>query len=241
MCTVTFIPFKNSQFVLTSNRDEAPNRETTSPDFYHINDSQMLFPKDVLAGGTWIGMSDKQRVICILNGGFTGHEKQSVYRMSRGVVVKTLLSCDDVVTAIENYDFHDIEPFTIVVVDWNAELKLYELVWDGLSKHFLELPIAPKLWSSSTLYTEDMKSERQQWFSEYIDTNEMSAESVLEFHETAGKDNINFGVVMDRGFVKTTSRTQIEKSNDTVSMMYHDLKNDKLTEVYFETSEIINE
>ena len=47
----------------------------------------------------------------------------------------------------------DIEPFTLVLVDWSNELETYELVWDGLIKHFNKLPQEPKIWSSSTLYT----------------------------------------------------------------------------------------
>ena len=241
MCTVTFIPTGNSQFVLTSNRDEAPNRETIPPDFHKIDDTNMLFPKDTLAGGTWIGLSDKQRLVCVLNGGFTLHKRKPAYRMSRGVVAKNLLASINVVDLINSYELNDIEPFTIVIVDWSLELKLYELVWDGSSKHFSELPIVPKLWSSSTLYTEEMKTQRQQWFSEYLKDEKLSPESILEFHITAGKENDDFGVVMDRGFVKTTSRTQIEKSNDNLSMKYHDLKIDKVSKVNFEMPETINE
>ena len=241
MCTVTFIPTGNSQFVLTSNRDEAPNRNTLSPDFYAIDNTNMLFPKDEIAGGTWIGVSDKHRLVCVLNGGFTLHKRKPKYRMSRGVLAKDLLASNNVNTLINDYDFYDIEPFTIVIVDWTPELKLYELVWDGENKHFSELPIAPKLWSSSTLYTEDMKAQRQDWFTEYLKVEELSAESILEFHKMAGKENDDFGVVMDRGFVKTTSRTQVEKSTSKLSMRYHDLKIDKESKVNYEIPETINE
>ncbi|MFT5892888.1 MAG: hypothetical protein ACI9Y7_003003, partial [Dokdonia sp.] len=34
MCTVTYIPKGNSNFILTSNRDEAVGRTTLVPDFY---------------------------------------------------------------------------------------------------------------------------------------------------------------------------------------------------------------
>lgn len=241
MCTVTFIPIDKSQFVLTSNRDEAPNRRTISPDFYKIDSVNMLFPKDEIAGGTWIGLSDKQRLICVLNGGFVLHKRKPAYRISRGVVAKDLLASNDVVVSIRNYDFNDIEPFTIVIVDWSLELKLYELVWDGDIKHFSKLPISPRLWSSSTLYNEEMKTQRQLWFSEYLNNENLSAESILEFHKTAGNGNINFGVVMDRGFVKTTSRTQVEKTDDKVSMTYHDLRADEVSKVNFKIPEIINE
>jgi len=52
MCTVTFIPQGNNNFILTSNRDEAIGRKTLPPDFYDIEDTKMLFPRDAVAGGS---------------------------------------------------------------------------------------------------------------------------------------------------------------------------------------------
>jgi len=57
MCTVTFIPLENKNFVLTSNRDEAPNRTTIPPRNEGVELVMILAPKDALAGGTWIGSS----------------------------------------------------------------------------------------------------------------------------------------------------------------------------------------
>ena len=34
MCTVTFLPLKNNNFILTSSRDETPLRETFPPKKY---------------------------------------------------------------------------------------------------------------------------------------------------------------------------------------------------------------
>jgi uncharacterized protein with NRDE domain len=71
MCTVTITPLKGqNSFVLTSNRDESPARETLPPKLYDIEGLKMAFPKDVLAGGTWLGISESKRVICLLNGEF---------------------------------------------------------------------------------------------------------------------------------------------------------------------------
>lgn len=157
MCTVTIFPTGNNDFVLTSNRDEAPNRISLQPDFYSVENTTLLFPKDKLAGGTWIGVSEKNRLICVLNGGFTIHERRTQYRLSRGVVAKDFLVADNIEICIENYNFEDIEPFTIVISDWNSNLKFYELVWDGNTKHFTQLPLEPKIWSSATLYNPSMK------------------------------------------------------------------------------------
>lgn len=224
MCTVTIIPKGKADFVLTSNRDEAPNRISLAPEFYTIKETKMLFPKDKLAGGSWIGVSEKNRVLCVLNGGFVCHERQAEYRLSRGVVVRDLLACQNIVTAIEDYDLHDVEPFTLIIADWNMNLKFLELVWDGSHKHFTELPLEPRVWSSSTLYSVVMKEERKQWFEDFKSKSVLNAKTLMNFHETTEIENTEYGVIMDRGFVKTTSITQVEKLNDEVVMRFNNFQ-----------------
>ena len=124
MCTVSFLPLGNSDFMLTSNRDEDAARETIPPQKYSVGDSVLVFPKDEVAGGTWIGVSNACRLICLLNGGFENHVRKSFYKKSRGVLVKEFLAVKDAITAIDNYDFSNIEPFTIVMVDWKRKLKI---------------------------------------------------------------------------------------------------------------------
>ena len=92
MCTVTIVPKGKQDFILTSNRDEAPNRVSLPPESYQVNDTLVLFPKDKLSDGTWIGISEVNRVVCVLNGGFERHKRQPNYRKSRGVVAKDFLT-----------------------------------------------------------------------------------------------------------------------------------------------------
>lgn len=241
MCTVTIIPNEKNDFVLTSNRDEAPNRISLSPEFYTINNIKMLFPEDELSGGTWVGVSEKNRVVCVLNGGFVCHERKAEYRLSRGVVAKDMMLTDVIETKIETYNFDDIEPFTMVIVDWNTTLKFYELVWNGTKQHFTELPLEPKIWSSSTLYSEAMKTERVQWFEDFKLENKLDATSLLKFHKTAGKENDEYGTVMNRGFVKTTSITQIRKTADIVAMQYESLVDNSIAIKSFQIPQVVNE
>ena len=60
--------------------------------------------KDELAGGTWIGASANKRLICLLNGGFVAHEPFGEYRMSRGVVVTDLLTTENIILKIKEYN-----------------------------------------------------------------------------------------------------------------------------------------
>ena len=241
MCTVTIIPKGENDFVLTSNRDEAPNRVSLNPDFYKINNTKMLFPKDKKAGGTWIGVSERHRLICLLNGGFEFHKRQDDYRISRGLIVTDLLTAIDIKIEVEVYDLSDIEPFTLVIVDWNSSLKFYELVWDGFKKHFTELPKESKIWSSSTLYTQEMKAERKQWFDEFKSEKKLNSVHAKQFHELTHIDNKEYGVVMDRHFVKTTSITQVEKTKDEVVLSFDNLETGVNSSATFLFSETIHD
>ena len=233
MCTLTFIPKHNNGFILTSNRDEAPGRETEPPELYELNGSKLLFPKDMLAGGTWIGVSDKNRLVCLLNGGFTAHKRQEEYRMSRGIIVTDLLVADRPLETIKKYNFEGIEPFTIILLDWNSATRVYEVVWDGIDYHLTEKPLAPLIWSSSLLYSEEMKKKRETWFSEFLfETMDPDSGTLLNFHKTAGEGNRETDLIMDRGFVKTKSITQIKKES-AIEMRYEDLQKNETTSVRF--------
>ena len=188
MCTLTFMPQSDGGFVITSNRDEAPGRETLMPAIYKQDGSRLLFPKDVLAGGTWIGLSDRKRFVSLMNGGFTAHKREPSYRMSRGVIVTTLLAADSLLGAIEAFSFSGIEPFTLITVDYSETLQIFELVWDGENSHLSEKPLAPAIWSSSLLYSEEMKKKREKWFANFLFEHiHPTAEQLLQFHKTAGK------------------------------------------------------
>ncbi len=234
MCTLSFVPTEESGFILTSNRDESPHRSTLPPQEYSINDTRLIFPKDEVAGGTWLGVSNKSRLVCLLNGGFEPHEREESYRMSRGIIVTSLLTVENAINEITHFDFFGIEPFTVVMVDWNLSLKIYELVWDGRTSHFSDKPVQPHIWSSSLLYPLAVKKKREQWFSTLLnDDLEIDKNRLLNFHKTAGEGNPHTNLVMDRGFVKTKSISQIEKNNDLGTFVYEDLQTQELKKIAF--------
>jgi len=221
MCTVTYLPIGEADFILTSNRDEQPSRKTIEPKDYFEDGVKLKYPKDELAGGTWIGLSDKNRLVCLLNGGFETYKREASYKMSRGIIVKAILKSDDFKSYINNFDFVGIEPFTIVLLDWNTELKAYELVWDGAEKHFSELKKKPKIWSSSTLYTQEEKSLRKKWFADWLENqSEFTQEEILKFHHNSEIGTPENSIKMKRSYVETVSVTSIKKSSQEIAMNY---------------------
>lgn len=231
MCTVTLVPISESDtsFVLTSNRDEAVLRKTLPPEIYPEGDTKLLYPKDQEAGGSWIGISERKRTICLLNGGFKKHLRNPPYRKSRGLVVRELLAAAVFTEMAENYDYDGIEPFTAVVVDYSGQLQFFELVWDGTKRHLKELPLQSFIWSSSLLYSREEVELRKEKFNAFKKNHPLTPETLLKFHSSGGEEGEE-GLVIDRGFLKTCSITQITNSPDFTSMWYRDLATGLVTE-----------
>ncbi|UZO82561.1 NRDE family protein [Aquimarina sp. ERC-38] len=238
MCTVTLLPLSEDSFILTSNRDESISRRTIYPKIYEEKDVTILYPKDKEAGGTWIGISSRKRMICLLNGGFKKHNRKQAYRKSRGIVVTDLLKVSNFEKGIAAYNFSDIEPFTLVVADWNATLTCNEIVWDGKVLHKRKLEHKIHIWSSSTLYTDDMKEKRKEWLNSFVNTTVMDANSLLDFHKYGGQGYKSYDIQMDRGELKTRSITQIIKSKEEIEMRYEDLINEEVKTISFEGATI---
>ncbi len=224
MCTVTYIPLGKLDFILTSSRDVPFAREKASPPKKYIEDGvEIYYPKDGKAGGTWIGTSSKNRLICLLNGGFKYHTSRASYKKSRGIIVKELLKVDNIHNGLNTINLLDVEQFTLTIVDWNDELELIEFVWDGTKKYIKKLAQEPHIWSSSTLYDESVKELRRDWFADWQKTNKFSQERILEFHHDAGIGDPNIDVVMDRGLGGTVSITSVIKEDDSVVVSYKDV------------------
>lgn len=224
MCTITFVPLPaaTNEFILTSNRDEAIDRTTLLPNTYIENGVNALYPKDALAGGTWIGISERKRVVCLMNGGFEKHLRKASYAKSRGVVVKNLLAAENLLAAFRAEELEETEPFTCIVVEWIQSLELFQLVWDGEERHIQKLPIKNHIWASSFLYAPETKAERHKNFQKFSAGKELSREDIMKFHSSEDVEGGN-GLIIDKGILKTCSITQIVKSSEDVKMKYKDL------------------
>ena len=221
MCTVTYVPFENGDFILTSSRDVPFSRKPAHPPKTEIQDGIAVhFPKDGEAGGSWIGYSSRERLICLLNGGFQDHQTQESYRKSRGHIVIELLKVEDINLGLKEIDLVNIEPFTLVIVEWDFNVFGFEFVWDGRRKHFRMLSNEPQIWSSSTLYSPEVKSKRQKWFQEWRREKAMDRENLLEFHRTAGEGDPKTDVLMLRKGGGTVSITSVVKTGSTIDMAY---------------------
>ncbi|MGL6267976.1 MAG: NRDE family protein [Chitinophagaceae bacterium] len=225
MCTVSFIRVGEKVF-LASNRDEKHFRSSAIPPaMYEYETGKLLFPKDADAGGTWIAMHENGNAIIFLNGAFISHLPEPPYRLSRGVILLELITHSSPFQQFLQLNLNSIEPFTAVI--WEAD-RLFETRWDGKQKHTLELDTKkPHIWSSATLYSEEVISRRKSWFSQWQQQNpEPSLDDILHFHQFTGDGDSFNDLMMNRnGQVYTVSITGIELRENSGLMKYIDLKN----------------
>ena len=231
MCTVTFLPLGENEFILTSSRDVPFAREKADSPKKTMEDGvELTYPKDGKAGGSWIGTSSKNRLICLLNGGYKNHIIKESYRKSRGIIVKDLLKANAISETLTQIDLDDIEPFTLVIVDWNDGLELFEFVWTGEKKHLINIPQIPHIWSSSTLYDDSVKKLRQDWFQDWNSKNyNYSKEQIINFHKTAGVGNPETDILMKRQKGGTVSITSISRTENKLHLIYEDMFTHKIT------------
>ena len=228
MCTVSFIKHTNG-FSLTSNRDEQSSRPTLPPKVYDEFDQNLVYPKDEIAGGTWIASSDKNLTVCLLNGAFKNHKRQAPYAKSRGVVLKERFQYNDNHSFINKVNLINVEPFTLLMVDHrnlnNLDFKV--LVWDGKKKHTSIVDTHNHhIWASATLYNDKQRQMRQDWFDHFINTHDFfPTDEIIKFHSGSFTDDKSEDMVMARHQeLKTISITQINIFKDFKNFIYKDLE-----------------
>lgn len=232
MCTVSFVA-SNDKIIITSNRDEQVIRPAIAPQKYKIGNKELLFPKDPKAGGTWYVVDEKANVLVLLNGAAEKHILNPPYRRSRGLIVLDLMGSASPIHAWTELDLEHIEPFTIVLFE---DRKLYQLRWNGSEKETMSLDASqPHIWSSSTLYAEEVREKRAQWFDTYLDSADVvTPEDMLHFHQYTENGNCENGLVINRNdILKTLSITQAVIENGNLALYYSDLINQNETESSF--------
>lgn len=227
MCTVTYLPTQHGCF-LTSSRDENALRpNAVAPAVYKHNGVSIVYPKDAKANGSWIAFTQTGNAAVLLNGGFEKHTPAPPYRKSRGLIFLDIISHPQPEFCFLGMNLDKIEPFTLVLF---AGGFLCEARWDGTQKHFIQLDKNESyIWSSVTLYPDEIIEKRKKWFSEWVACNpNPSAKSIFNFHHFAGDGDIKNSILMNRENVMLTiSITGIHICHDTATMQHFDLKENK--------------
>ena len=92
VCAFRYLLLKNGEFILSSNRDESPIRKRFPPKKISRKGVHITYPKDEVVVGACNDASSKNRLVCLLNGGYEKHQRDTYNKMCRGVVVKNILT-----------------------------------------------------------------------------------------------------------------------------------------------------
>jgi hypothetical protein len=222
MCTVTYIKLKD-QYCFTSNRDENINR----PDAIHPQKNEkgnfnLYYPEDPVGKGTWFCVKNNGTICILLNGAHKKHVPNGPYLKSRGIILLDLIENQHIVLAWQALNLEKIEPFTIISF---FEEKLYQFRWDGSVKEQVELnPDEAHIWSSATLYSEEIMAQRKNWFDSFLKDNNFIVDdnNMLTFHSETHKEDSENGLQINRNNnIRTKNITQcvLEKNQFTITHM----------------------
>lgn len=231
MCTLSFVPQLNSGYLLTSNRDEAVARMPALPPSTYVHGGiEVVYPKDTQAGGTWLASAKNGYSLCLLNGAYVKHKHNPTYKHSRGLVVLDFFKFNNIDGFLTAYDFSNIEPFTLVIIDGNRS-QIQEIRWDGTIPNSTAKDWnKPHIWSSATLYEPSVIEQREQWFFDFLALNpNADLNQLLHFHHFGGNDTSESNrLLMNRNnILKTISITGIKKCMLQTMMHYEDLIENK--------------
>lgn len=209
--------------VLTFSRDENINRPLAiPPKVYKQFGKKMVFPQDPISNGSWIIADENGTIACLLNGAFVKHERKESYAKSRGLVLLDFFRYASIPEFLDSYTFFNIEPFTMIVVN-NG---IHEIRWTGREISYKKLSEnCPHIWSSATLYSEEISEKRNTWFKKWLSECEtIDGEQTRQFHHQAGEGNPLIDLKMKRGDIRTLSITTIHSTENEVQLSYEDLR-----------------
>jgi uncharacterized protein with NRDE domain len=244
MCTVTFIP-SSEGFYFTSSRDEKASRVTIPPVKCNNNGVELIYPKDDLAGGTWIASSLTGRTACLLNGAFVNHQKRTDYVKSRGIILLESFNFQNTNQFSDKIDLINVEPFTLLTLNYSSGKleEFFEFRWDGANKHLKQLNHdAYQIWSSATLYSPPIQQKRQQLFNQWVNKHQdFEDRMILEFHNRKhGLNNSDDILMKGDGDLMTLSISQLHVGNEGSHFNYFDVITDKDYKVLLTNKEFVN-
>jgi uncharacterized protein with NRDE domain len=198
------------------NRDDARERPEAAPSLW--TDGQITFaaPRDLQAGGTWIGVNANGIAACLLNrydGSLAGY-------VSRGRIVIEAIQGSTFKAAcgaLEALDHGAFSPFTCIIVDRSNAARFD---WTGSSFERSELPRTDVMATSSSWQFDDVKRRREARFREIWASSAVASDRVAAFHGAQEPTHDAWAPMMQRPQSHTKSITQVAISESDVEMRY---------------------
>lgn len=230
MCTATYVKDPNNRIIFTTNRDEHAARPTQAPAIHMVNDQKLLFPRDELAGGSWVAVNQKGWIACMMNGAEGEQEwLGTTAKKSRGQVLLDSFQANNALEFFAKGAFEEAHPFTLILIQPTDPL-IYTLHWNGTKKWLESFDASEQhIWSAYTLYPEEQRKARSEAFQSWKkNEHNHTAEAVFQLHNSA-KENGGL-LLQDSGKVDTVSITQTVVDSTQSSMRYFDIQTQESVE-----------
>ncbi len=216
MCTLTIVRELN-QLLVTMNRDDLAARREAPPSLWRSADTAFAAPKDLQAGGTWIGVNEAGVVACLLN----RYDAAPTGRVSRGQIVIEAMAGrnrEQACAILAHLEHGAFSPFTAVVID---RLGATQFDWTGARFERTDLAdMADLMLTSSSWQYERVRTQREALFREVWSSDGDTLDRVASFHSARESAKDAWAPMMQRPHSQTKSITQVELVTGAAEMRY---------------------
>lgn len=233
MCTVTFFPKDDNNWLLSTNRDEIKSREKALPPKIHqANNLKYIAPVDGKAGGTWIGLNSAALCLTLINNyqgvnPLLNHREKAV---SRGHIILGLMHLSyltEVDISMKDLDVTQFNPFKLIGIQSNP-CMIMEWSWDGQNYITNTLPVKPHLWVSTGRDYKGVWNNRRSIFENFLKHNpNPGIKDIKKLHSSTYPEPGAYSIAMEFDNVASVSNAIVEISRDNIIMYYF---NDKPVE-----------
>jgi len=221
MCTVSWL-FNTHGYELFFNRDELNCRQRAQPPkIKQLQNTRVIAPTDVDAGGTWISVNEHGLTLCLLNNYAAQAQMEKQNWISRGLLVKKLSHFTDTESLLAHFKTIALplyRPFNLLMLSLSCHI--WQLSWNGVELRIIKDPAMPL--TSSSFATDGVIKSRLQQFNNDVSTEDVQPQQLKQYHASHLPEPGAFSVCMHRDNGQTVSYSHICVSPSQARFNYFD-------------------
>ncbi len=215
MCTLTVLR-EPARLTITMNRDDSGTRLEAPPALWKA-EPRFAAPKDLQAGGTWIGVNALGLTACLLN----RYDAAPAGQTSRGSIVLEAMregTPEAAAARLTSLTLSSFSPFTCLLINLDHGVRLD---WNGhaVSRMALDTHGALMLTSSSWRYDE-VQQQRAKLFDSIWAQPDANKDQLADFHCRRDEAHQRWMPMMQREVSETKSITQVTLAQEGATMRY---------------------
>jgi hypothetical protein len=221
VCTATWLR-STSGYTLFFNRDESPTRAAAiPPETRTIEGVTVLAPIDGDFGGTWIGVNRGGATVALLNRYQDSTLPGVRGRISRGLLVKSLLPSPNItatLATLQRTDLRDYAPFTLLALEPGHDVAIAD--WNGSSLVVSYRAEPGVIRTSHGEAAAEVDRSRRALYDEFVRARGATFTSLLAYQSSHLPERGSQSVCMHRAQANTVSLTVVDVADDLITMLY---------------------